>query len=636
MRDNFFAEICMINIKRSIPLLLLTLLILTLCSCGNELDLDGYKVVFSSSDGDISTKAALELSERIGSELVRDTKAEASEKEILIGNTNRAPSLAFSNELLYLDYSVKRYEDKIVIRGGSDKAIANAVAWYNENCIIEGKNKAKVKDYTYRHEYKVKSLTVSGKKVQSYNLISKATDSSYDSFKDELESLFTENTGFIRRESADALNVMIKSDPTLASDSYCIKVSTGDITISGANAYGINAAIDYLFDTVITENTTLNDDDIFTGKLERPESVFSSYINTRASLSNTYNKLAAGERLNVVYFGGSVTSGHGASDSNAYSWRALTGNWFDRTFPDADIVHLNSAIGGSGSMLGAFRCAHDVIALDADLLFIEFAVNDVYCGTTPDDVRLYYESIIRQVKLALPDCDIVALYTTDQSRARNGNNAYFAEALAQEDIAKHYNIPSVYLGGALCNSFDYMSDTEWAKYFIDIVHPSDKGYEVYFEALREYLEGELVYRTDLGAYEEYTLPERLEDRDFEPMLILPSQMEIIESKNFEISESPYWSTANKYEGYLYPTSADNSLTLKIDADNAALLAEYGKDNRLIYSFDGGHERIQNQKGNHPLLLSYSIDTELDEHTLTLSVRIKDESTPYIISALLLW
>ncbi|MBO7148825.1 MAG: SGNH/GDSL hydrolase family protein [Clostridia bacterium] len=626
----------MLNIKRSIILfILLSLLTLTLCSCDSEITLDNYNVIFSASDGDISTKSALELAELTGTELVRDTKSEPQDKEILIGNTNRTQSLAFSSELLYLDYSVKRDGEKIIICGGSDRAIANGVKWFTDNCMVEGKNKAKVKDYTYRHEYKVKDLTVSGKKVKSYNLISKAADSSYNSFKDELERLFTENTGFIRHESADALNVMIKCDPTLSSDSFSIKVSTGDITISGANAYGIKAAVSYLFDTVITEKTTLNDGDIFTGNASRSEMRFSSYINARASLSNTYNKLAGGERINVVYFGGSVTSGHGASDSNAYSWRARTENWFDQTFPDADIVHLNSTIGGSGSMLGAFRCAHDVIALDADLLFIEFAVNDIYCATSTDDIRLYYESIIRQVKTSLPDCDIVTLYTTDQSRARNGNNSYFAEALAQDEVAQYYDIPSVYLGGALCSSFDYMNDTEWSKYFIDIVHPTDKGYEVYFEALREYLEDELIYNKDIVT-EEYILPERLEGRSFEPKFLLPSQIEIIENKNWAVSDSTYWSTANKYEGYLYPTSADNKLVIKIDADNAALLAEYGKDNRLIYSFDGDHERIQNQKGNHPLMLTYSVDTELEEHTLTLSVRIKDETTPYIVSALLLW
>jgi hypothetical protein len=180
-----------------------------------------------------------------------------------------------------------------------------------------------------------------------------------------------------------------------------------------------------------------------------------------------------------------------------------------------------------------------------------------------------------------------------------------------------------------------MNDAEWAEYFIDIVHPTDKGYAVYFEALREYLEGELIYNTD-NIKEEYTLPEKLDTRDFEPKFILPSEMEIIENHNWSTSESTYWSTANKYEGYLYPTSADNKLVIRIDADNAALLAEYGKDNRLVYSFDGDHERIQNQKGNHPLMLTYSVDTGLDEHILTLSVRIKDETTPYIISALLLW
>ena len=119
-------------------------------------------------------------------------------------------------------------------------------------------------------------------------------------------------------------------------------------------------------------------------------------------------------------------------------------------------------------------------------------------------------------------------------------------------------------------------------------------------------------------------------------MIFVNELEIIENENWEISESSYWNTANSYNGYIYPTSADNTLTLKFTGQNAALFAEYGSKNRLVYSFDGGNDRIQNQQGNHPLLLNYSLDEDTNEHTLTLSVNIKDEDSPYIISALLLW
>lgn len=317
--------------------------------------------------------------------------------------------------------------------------------------------------------------------------------------------------------------------------------------------------------------------------------------------------------------------------------RASCTEWFKQSFPDAEINAYDSSIGGSGSMLGAFRCEHDINALAPDLVFLDFAVNDLYCQTSFDDVKLYYESIIRQIKSSFPECDIIALYITDQSNATGDNDGMFDQLLAQEEIARYYRLPSVFLGNAACSQFDASSTDEWSKYFIDIVHPSDDGYALYFDVIRELLETELIYKVGLtDITEAYSLPERLSSTDFTPRLITADKLEIVENGNWAFSESPYWNTANKYSGYIYPTDAENSITLRFKGEHAALFAEYGSENRLIYSFDGNTERIQNQKGNHPLLLNASLDKEADEHTLTLSVNIKDDSTPYMISALLVW
>ncbi|MBQ7821923.1 MAG: SGNH/GDSL hydrolase family protein, partial [Clostridia bacterium] len=559
----------MITKKTTLPVLALIVIVIAVaaCSCSsNTIELDGYKVIFSAGDGDIATKAALDISTLIDAKLEKDVSFEAGEKEILIGNTNRPESVAGSADLLRLDYAVKAVGGKIVICGGSDRAIADGTKWFIENCVSDGK--AKVNDYIYRHEYSVKSMTVSGNSIKSFNVISTATDSSYDSFKADFEERFSERTGYRLMENADALNIMIKCDSTLAPDSYLIKIATGDITISGANAYGINAAIDHFFDTVLTSNTVLNDGDVFTGLIPEQTLKYTNYINRRTPLKTTYERLSNEKELNIVYYGGSVTSGHGASDSNSTSWRALTADWFDITFPDAKINHYNSSVGGSGSMLGAFRAEHDVNALEPDLVFIEFAINDVYCGTDPEDVKLYYESTVRQIKEKNPDCDIIALYVTDQSNARNSQNGYYTQALAQEAIAQHYKLPSIYLGGALCSLFDYTSDDEWAKYFIDIVHPTDNGYAVYFDVIKEFLESELVHADTYGNDIVYGLPEKLTEEEFAPQFILPNQMQIVENINWEIASTSYWNTANPYEGYLYPTSADNKLTVRFTGNNA--------------------------------------------------------------------
>ena len=51
-------------------------------------------------------------------------------------------------------------------------------------------------------------------------------------------------------------------------------------------------------------------------------------------LNNTNKKITHDKALNVVYFGGSVTSGAAASDPEKTSWRAIIGEYLVKKFPD--------------------------------------------------------------------------------------------------------------------------------------------------------------------------------------------------------------------------------------------------------------------------------------------------------------
>ena len=91
-------------------------------------------------------------------------------------------------------------------------------------------------------------------------------------------------------------------------------------------------------------------------------------LKARGGLDNVITKLTDGQEVRIAYFGGSITAANG--------WRPQTLEWFRQTWPQATVVEINAAIGGTGSDLGVFRCAQDVLAHDPDLIFVEFAVND--------------------------------------------------------------------------------------------------------------------------------------------------------------------------------------------------------------------------------------------------------------------
>src|SRR5579864_5387113 len=139
-----------------------------------------------------------------------------------------------------------------------------------------------------------------------------------------------------------------------------------------------------------------------------------------------------GSNLKVAYFGGSITAQPG--------WRPKTLAYFQKTWPAARFSEINAAIGGTGSDLGVFRLAQDVLVKKPDLLFVEFAVNDG--GAAPDQIRRCMEGIVRQTWRTLPECDICFVYTLTESLSKPMLEGRFPRAAAtMEEIADRYGIP---------------------------------------------------------------------------------------------------------------------------------------------------------------------------------------------------
>ncbi len=203
-------------------------------------------------------------------------------------------------------------------------------------------------------------------------------------------------------------------------------------------------------------------------------------------LNNTYKKINSQKELSVVFFGGSVTAGTGASNPENTCWRAITGKYLTEKYPDAKIRLHNAAIGGTGTGYGLFRMDRDVLPHNPDLIFIEFSINDNYQRYTVEESLVYYESIIQRLYKHNPYIDIVIAFITDRGVLENGSR--FIEA--HKKLAEHYSIPTISFADALKAEINTTENTP-DDYLTDWVHPSDKGYEVYSRASIGYLEEEL-------------------------------------------------------------------------------------------------------------------------------------------------
>lgn len=355
-----------------------------------------------------------------------------------------------------------------------------------------------------------------------------------------------------------------------------------------------------------------------------PEKDYSQYITDRGNLDNLVYKLKNDEEITVVYLGGSVTAGAGASSGDKTSWRGLTGEWLANMFPNANIIRKNSAMGGSGSMLGAFRTDVDVLAYDPDLVFVEFAVNDSYSGHYADGtVQFYYESILRQIREKSPDTEIISIFTADQGHLNNTSK--HAVAALQDEVAAHYGVSSIDVGLALCNHI-VAEGAAWNDYVTDSVHPADAGYKIYAAAIEQYLFSELFeYETEPTAIVNHTVPETYIDSRNETFV--PKYVTVSEDIFDSITGWTY-NSGKAYShldtaGYIYPSEDENSFTYTFIGTGIAFYMEYNGGKYYVdYSIDGGNTTsLKVTNTNHPFNSMYKTGSlEYGPHTITFSFK----------------
>jgi len=268
-----------------------------------------------------------------------------------------------------------------------------------------------------------------------------------------------------------------------------------------------------------------------------PPSVPVQECRPRAGLSHFLAKAGTpGVELKVAYFGGSITAQNG--------WRPKTLAYFQKTWPGARFSEINAAIGGTGSDLGVFRLAQDVLEKKPDLLFVEFAVNDG--GAPPDQIRRCMEGIVRQTWRTLPDCDICFVYTLTESLAKPMLEGTFPRAAAtMEEVADRYGIPSIHLavevaklakeGKLIWKAPLPKTDEEKRKvgdsvvFAADGVHPyPETGHELYLQAIVRSLP---AIREASKSKSAHALPEPLIASNYERAKLLPIT-EAVLSKGF--------------------------------------------------------------------------------------------------------
>jgi lysophospholipase L1-like esterase len=188
----------------------------------------------------------------------------------------------------------------------------------------------------------------------------------------------------------------------------------------------------------------------------------------------------AGERLNVVFFGASLTWGANASNPLLTSYRARVAEKMEARYPAAHLKFWDGAIGGTGSQLGVFRLNRDVLSRQPDLVFLDFSANDDIYSDNPESLASY-EAILRRI-LTEAKCPVVQVIFPFRWNVANADLAKMKRRDAHLAISAAYHTG---LGDAIALAVDRVKagtttlDTVWP---LDGVHPCDEGYRLFADA----------------------------------------------------------------------------------------------------------------------------------------------------------
>ncbi len=204
-------------------------------------------------------------------------------------------------------------------------------------------------------------------------------------------------------------------------------------------------------------------------------------MNDAPGMASFDRRARSGERLSVVFLGGSLTWGAQATDPQLTSYRARISRMLEDEYPAAHFKFWDAAIGGTGSPLAAFRLDRDVISRSPDLVFLDFTVND---GPQNDaDKSAAYESLVRRL-IQRKTPVLVAMFGAERDILESSPRPIEASHRA---IAAAYQLPLADAAALIRQEVQSGRVDTRALWPIpnDRTHPGDEGYRLYAQSVWE-------------------------------------------------------------------------------------------------------------------------------------------------------
>ncbi len=161
-----------------------------------------------------------------------------SEKEILIGSTNRAESKKAMEDLGYGDYVIRKIGTKIVIAGGSDSATYEAVKYFTENYIDIYNAAVTFPEEGYKHteSYTLSSVTINGTPISEYKLFTSDPEIDLSDVQSTLSEVVAGASLEIEENFSEHRKYIIFDRTSFNAHEYGVKLDGDNLMVYGSYA----------------------------------------------------------------------------------------------------------------------------------------------------------------------------------------------------------------------------------------------------------------------------------------------------------------------------------------------------------------------------------------------------------------
>ncbi|MBP8985186.1 MAG: hypothetical protein KBG12_05490 [Syntrophobacterales bacterium] len=197
----------------------------------------------------------------------------------------------------------------------------------------------------------------------------------------------------------------------------------------------------------------------------------------------TIEKLKSGAETTIVALGDSLTQG----------WMVRKGfldflaEMLRQAYPESRFHIVNSGIPGDTAEGGLYRLRADVLDHNPDCVFIQFALNDAFCGYSAERFGEYIQRMVDEIR---EDGDAEIVLVTS-SYVGNNRETRFVEDFYDEleNLATVNGLPVARVHSHWKKRIG--EDVEFRTLVqADLVHPTTAGYKLMAEAVMQLFERE--------------------------------------------------------------------------------------------------------------------------------------------------